>query len=450
MLLNLEGVKSGTSAIAIAMNWSKHDTVKEAKGHLKSTPNASWALRADGERLVLGVASEESGKLVSGALLFASIVQTGVLIHPLSESKTWVCAAVYGVPLPGGDAVLSTTEAREAAGQFLGFMREGRIFGVSNESLASFEELIAGRSWDKSRGEFEPALKSMLKECTLQRKTNKTAVIVGSLSLFAMLAVVGGYFALEKPAVDTGNAERARAERDKAIKAANASIAAAKEAFAKQILADRERAALGLGQGQKLINSWLAVLDRLPKSAVGYKLNGVRCTASECEASWQASGSGRARPNDKTRIPGKLVELEPSPMAKTVFPVEAQADTGIQDCDDVAALRVNFASALMAFDTGVSVAAPLAIISIAPPLPPSDIATLASFNMTSEVPKLANVELGHGGKWTIGLSKYPLSALRTIGPVLSRFAVKPSSLTVSGDFKQIQMGGDYGCILAIR
>jgi hypothetical protein len=453
MQIHVEGIKP---KLTIGMEWSKHDTAKEAKDHLKETPNASWVLRAIDDRQVLGIAKGDASNTTSGALLFAALVQTGILMHPVSETHTWLCAVVDGVPLAGSDIVVPKENARREASQALSFSQSSKLYGVSTESVATFETLLTGAHWDNGAMPFEKALKRFVKENGLQRKNAKRLALLacgGAISL--CLAVGAAYLMMAKEEAAPANAQR-DLDKAKALAVAKESIERVKQEFADKVKQDRERASSGLFQSDASVDSWLAVIDSLPRSRNGYKVSSVKCTRETCDVYWQAASVGRVLPIDKLNLPGQQKPMDSGLTAKTSFPLVTSARAEKEDCNDAAMLRIKLASLLMQFDTGASVTVPADLLSVGPELPAKDLEILrlaaslapggAGDPQTTQQ-KLADVRLGQVGKWQTTFSRAPKASLRAIKEALAHFPARATELAAVADFKQITLGGEYVCLL---
>ncbi len=376
---------------ALGLTWASAHDAAEARRESQSRPRAHRVLLPSNGQFWIGLYDEPVKGVSYAAALAVGLIDPNVIIcERVSETHSWLCAIVEGLPVVGYDHLVVNEEARDTVSQWTSFFPKAQFVGAD----------LPG-----AKSSLSEVLDELAKAIATKRITPKQLVAIRlrrqGISLTSVVAAVGilslpilGYagwvswnkilasssaqkVSMANAAKQALNAEQAAAEKRKKIAQFGLQVAA------KRADLDRQSAT----HPEPLWRQWHSK-RKLPLVAYGYQPSSMNCDASSCTLQWVGSGAFTL-PADKLRLPSVVPNMEPTLSATSIFPLTPTTMTrsGATPFLTPESLRFAFANA-------ASVALPALQIEAMTPVvlsPPQELG-------------LAPVHVGAIGKWSLALN----------------------------------------------
>lgn len=338
-----------TKPVAVALDWQVLPGLtsesKEIAALAKSAGTRIGSVVADEGTgvTILGLSSTKTAGVPCGAawLAKASARESIVLIEPLEDGRLWLCAVRAGLPVPGLDVVIDSSDLTQRLPAFIQDGQDPRIcstldnlldFGYSNVTPQSFAELVANTKAER-----------------LARISGTSPVlIIGGVAVAVALgAWFGGGAYLDQIANEKSAAASADVVRKQQI--ANAELVRKAAALRREQAIDILRLnVLGQPSVTSLMGAMLKSVESMPTSVAGWNVDGIDCLPNVCQVTWARTPVGtvvgflQAASGN-----GWQVKSAAGDAASTLYLVDASArEATVDDLVEEASFRPAFESKL--------------------------------------------------------------------------------------------------------
>lgn len=291
-MVSIDGI-----AVAVSFDWrplqsADKSPAQEIKAFSKELGGKKLGVVAKNDEegvVVVAFAGDQVKKgATAAAAWLAKAVDQGintVLIEPVDDRTSWVCAIEKGVPHPGFDLIAETAEV-------------DLILTDLTQAKTRPYEIIAPQpidGWETRLGSFS-AIVANTKPVKVTQIVGVQPVIIYSAATLAVLAAAGiGYqqwtsYVAGKEAAARASAERAKQQARAEMSKREMAEAATKRA--EKVVADH---ALGHATTEGQIRAWMAVIRSLPITLRGWDIGGIDCQRNACSVKFSRTRLGTAQ-----------------------------------------------------------------------------------------------------------------------------------------------------------
>jgi hypothetical protein len=390
--------------IVVGLDWTLHESIEVARRAVAKQKRSLVARKIVAGECAQAVCTP-SRLIKSGArpgALLASLAQNDVLIlQPLGNDESWVCAVRDGLPLHGFDLVTDTQSANNLLAEAMSYVPSASLWGDVPGSKGSISDLFDQVSLAESKKiALRPARYGLLK------------ILFGLVAFFLVLTILLIAFKLWG----------AISERNIASKAAEGKLLDAEQT--QRMLEQKQRefdAAVATAKASLWFSKpvtgqfalWKDVLRKLPFGHQGWIPNSVICELNSCTVTWDRSPL--AIRSTRATLPGVLIDGGTPDVALTQI--------AIPPLDTVSHTTPSDGIARYLSDVAVYGAPPLVSSTVAPPSRPMTV--VPPVELTGASP----VVIGSEGDWRI--SSANLAALHAVLNHLDLAGVNAKKLSVS-------------------
>lgn len=296
----------GRWSLATGIDWLLPKNDQEISEAKKARKEDMFVLAKQSHMSWLGLHAKTEPGSHAGALLVGLIKPNAVVLHPVSETMSWVCAIRGGMPIVGRDLVLPHDDADKTARDWFGRTdSETVLIGEQRSAVCTLTAVLT---------QVDEALAS---KAISKRQINATALqsigfapekakqLVLGVAAMALCAYGAWYF--QHPEEQKASASiAASVQQQESESAKRAAEVAHADQVNKEVQA-RQVAELVARYSNRVspVDFWNVVSSvraQVAGSLYGYKSMGHNCTPTACSVPWQGQGKF-VRLTDKLRLP---------------------------------------------------------------------------------------------------------------------------------------------------
>lgn len=325
-------IKHKKRVLVFGLQWSLQENKLDARRAVVGS-SASVQIPFQG-KIALGCSSEPEAKQTNaysaGAFIGLGFPNAIVTFDIEGTDQSWVCAIMDGVPVPGKDQVVETSQVRSQVADMSVWLSGGVIIGSLNGASLSLQDALDQVEDAISRKAIKQATVAL---CRFERSGFKPKHFVYSLCITAIVGAVGAAFMFYQQQLADEKARekflREMLQREEERKAQEAKVAAAIALFKQKVEAERAIvSSAGLA-----ISQWNAC-DRLRKqlklSVFGYVPQKLICDFSKNKATLEWSQNDRnLRVAGRPHLPGVInpLETEKAPLSEFDLDISKEVKT---------------------------------------------------------------------------------------------------------------------------
>lgn len=288
--------------VATGLVWSVVDQ-PDAKTAVKQVSGKAYAVVTSGTTNEVAVGDDVDGvvapgKAYCGAALVAAYAQSAFVYQSIGssiggEELVWVCGIQHGIPVPGYEAVLVPSEARQKYSEFASFADDILIVGTLDEAKITLEQVL-------EKLETKVVKATALKAAGLQLGQALIGVVVfaGLVSAFVF------YQHLEEKRQREKLSYEQMLRKEAATAAEKRRLEELRRAFEEKVAVKRQELAAQRDPAV-VVDQWLDfIAHEVPVSVKGWQPLRANCRVDGCTVFWRPSPT--ALPIDGRALPGSL------------------------------------------------------------------------------------------------------------------------------------------------
>ena len=317
---------------ALGLAWATAHDAAEARRESKNRPKAHRVVLPSGGQFWLGLYDEPvKGNTYAAALAIGLVEPNVIVCEAVSDTHSWICSIVDGLPVVGYDRLELTEDARDTVGEWTSMFHKAGFVGDLPGAKASLVEVLEqlGQAIDTKRINGKQLAATRLQSQGISLgSVEVSARSVASVMVLAALPALGWFGWQAWLKIKAASAAQQLSMANAAKQAMNAEqIAAERRAraadFQRQVAAKRaELEQQAKASSDAVWHEWHAIRRALPVSAFGYQPTTMKCDTGSCQVEWSGSGPFTL-PADKARLPGVLPNMEPTLTASSRFPLSS-------------------------------------------------------------------------------------------------------------------------------
>ena len=326
-------IKHKKRVLVFGLQWSLQESKLDARRAVAGS-SASVQIPFQG-KIALGCSSESEAKqsnaYSAGAFIGLGFPNAIVTYEIEGTDQSWVCAIMDGVPVPGKDQVVETSQVRTQVADMSVWLSGGVIIGGLNGASLTLQDALEQVEEAISRKVIK---QSTVAQCRFERAGFKFKHFALSLGITGLVAAGGaGFMFYQQKLADERAREKFLSEmlqREEERKAQEAKIAAAIAQFKQKVEAERNR----VNSTGSAFQQWNAC-DRLRKqlklSVYGYVPQKLTCDFARKKATLEWSQNDRnLRVAGRPHLPGVINPLETDKSPISEFDLAETTNVEIQ------------------------------------------------------------------------------------------------------------------------
>jgi hypothetical protein len=422
----------GRWSLATGLDWLLPKNAHETSEAKKGRKNDMFVLAGRTHMSWLGFHKNAAPGVHAAALLVGLVRQNAVVLHPVSDTMSWVCSIRDGMPTVGRDLVLPHADAENTARDWFGrgdgvtLIGENRGASIRLAAVLAEIEQSLGKTVRKSQ-----VRAAALKPVAFPIKKAMQAGAAMAIVLVAAFAI-GRYQSY--PAKETGLESSTTNPQQQVEAATRAAEMVHAEKVNKDVQA-RQVAEIVARYSSRVspVAFWNAVAtlrSEIPVSMYGYRPLGQKCTPTSCAVDWR--GQGRfVRLSDKLRLPNVEPNYTSEFAATSHFDIQA-APERLPDLKAMspAALQLMIRSE-MAIHYPTAQVADLKDVAVTPP--PST--------------GLQPIVAAHAGSWSVQFTgPTALTSGTALAAALTKLPIALSAINYDKQAQRVEFHGEYAML----